>query len=90
MCPQKTHSLGAGKMKIIENEVYQWSKIGVMFAGVTDGGAATLQISFDKITFTDAMTLPLPDGELFAQVQLRDCFFKFVNITGEVNITPHP
>ena len=73
---------------IIEGSVYHWTKNDVMFCGVSVGGSATLELSFDGTTFTPAGAIPLPTGEIFAQFRLRNCYFKFTGITGKVNVKP--
>lgn len=69
---------------VVENVVYQWEKADVCVVGVSAGGSCTMEASFDGVNFTPAMTLPLDDGELFAQVQLRNMYFRFIGIVGTV------
>jgi len=74
--------------KPLEGEIYHWEKADIMACAVSAGSAATLQISMENEPFIDVLELPLAGGDNIAQVQLRNCRFRFTGITGTVTFKP--
>lgn len=77
-------------MKITPNVAYYHYKDAELMINSSAGATAQLEVSNDNENWSVAGTIPLAGGEQQARVYIRNCWYRFVNVTGDVWVTPDP